>query len=169
MNAVECFRQVAENNSEKKILYDAGKEYTYGELERQLDQICAHLTKSDNREVLAVSTSDPAELLLYYLAAVERHLYYLPLPPNMTMQEKAENQKLLQMSGSMPFRGCSMVHVDNLKETEEEGEIIFSTGGTSGQKRYVCISHEILYQRCMEAYEYDRNEPDMETLLLTPV
>ena len=87
------------------------------------------------------------------------HLYYLPLPPNMTMQEKAENQKLLQMSGSMPFRGCSMVHVDKLKETEEEGEIIFSTGGTSGQKRYVCISHEILYQRCMEAYEYDRNEP----------
>lgn len=169
MNAVECFRQVAENNSEKKILYDAGKEYTYGELERQLDQICAHLTKLDNREVLAVSTSKPAELLLYYLAAVERHLYYLPLPPNMTMQEKAENQKLLQMSGSMPFRGCSMVHVDKLKETEEEGEIIFSTGGTSGQKRYVCISHEILYQRCMEAYEYDRNEPDMETLLLTPV
>lgn len=33
----------------------------------------------------------------------------------------------------------------------------------------MCISHEILYQRCMEAYEYDRNEPDMETLLLTPV
>ena len=29
MNAVERFRQVAENNSEKKILYDAGKEYTY--------------------------------------------------------------------------------------------------------------------------------------------
>ena len=88
MNAVERFRQVAENNSEKKILYDAGKEYTYGELERQLDQICARLTKLDNREVLAVSTSKQAELLLYYLAAVERHLYYLPLPPNMTMQEK---------------------------------------------------------------------------------
>lgn len=67
------------------------------------------------------------------------------------------------------MQGYSLVHIDNLKEPKEEGEIIFSTGGTSGQKRYVCISHEILYQRCMESYEYDRNEPDMETLLLTPV
>ena len=49
MNAVERFRQVAENNSEKKILYDAGKEYTYGELERQLDQICARLTKLEQQ------------------------------------------------------------------------------------------------------------------------
>ena len=97
MNAVERFRYVVENNREKKILYDEGKEYTYGQLERRLEQICMRLAKSDNREVLAVNTSDPAELLLYYLAAVDRKLYYLPLPPNMTMQEKAENQRLLQM------------------------------------------------------------------------
>ena len=107
MNAVERFRQVAENNSEKKILYDAGKEYTYGELERQLDQICARLTKLDNREVLAVSTSKQAELLLYYLAAVERHLYYLPLP-------SFSSTTSLFISSSVTFRASPRIFTARL-------------------------------------------------------
>lgn len=49
MNAVERFRQVAENNSEKKILYDAERNIPMASWKGQLDQICARLTKLGNQ------------------------------------------------------------------------------------------------------------------------
>lgn len=167
MKFLEDFFDIADRKADLEILYVNGTTYTYQLLKQRFAEIRKYFPETVRRKILAVSTSDPVELILYYFIALERQLSYLPLPEICDSNEKEEIQNLYHMKGQMPFHGYGMVDIDEYNGSGDE--VLFLTSGTSGKKRIVCLSNDALYQRCSVKNAYDENEPDTKVLLITSI